>query len=360
MILAWDAADSARAAGYNVYRAKAGDLMGTAPLNASPLRLPAYRDTAVEVGKSYAYAVKAVDKNGNPGAVLSAPATAATEAGYVQARVFVPEGYTHGRPGMAVSNGEIYWLASDRVNVYDSAGHLVRSFGNAGPDSLNSAAAIRILGDTVYVADLDAYDPDSSGPAGKGKLPKPKLRKFARSGAPVGTLDLSAMTIAGLGWAFDFQLGAAGMIYATNGQYVYSLSPAGKLDSVASPLDAYSQNVFAKLEAAPEGFLLTGSYGIMDAAGSRKITQIVKVGADLKLGPVATQAVFLNAFISDAAGNSWLVHDDSLAEARAADGTVTRRITLPKKLYREIQEEDGAVYLYDATDYAIRIWRRRG
>jgi hypothetical protein len=125
-------------------------------------------------------------------------------------------------------------------------------------------------------------------------------------------------------------------------------------------LDAYSQNVFAKLEAAPEGFLLTGSYGIMDAAGSRKITQIVKVGADLKLGPVATQAVFLNAFISDASGNSWLVHDDSLAEARAADGTVTRRITLPKKLYREIQEEDGAVYLYDATDYAIRIWRRRG
>lgn len=359
VVLTWDPADSARAAGYNVYRAVSGGLMGTVPLNAAPVRLPAYRDTTAELGKTYAYAVKAVDKNGNPGTLLSAPATASAEAGYVQARVFVPEGGTRGRPGMAVSNGEIYWLASDRVNVYDSAGRLVRAFGNDGSEPMNNAAAIRIAGDTVFVADLDTYNPDSLGLAGKGKFSKPKIRKFNRSGAPIGALDLSPLSFPGLDWAFDFQLGAAGMLYATNGSFVYSLSPGGKVDSVASPLDAFSQNIFAKLEAAPEGFLLAGSYGAIDGSGSRKITQFVKVGLGLELGPVASQPVFMNAFISDASGNSWLVHDDSLAEARAADGTVTRRISLPKKLYREIQVEDGVVYLFDTVDYAIRIWRRR-
>jgi hypothetical protein len=358
--LAWDPADSARAAGYNVYRAKAGDLMGTAPLNPSPLRTPAYRDTAVESGMSYAYAVKAVDGNGNPGPVLSAPATVATEAGYVQARLFVPEGGTNGRPCMAVSGGEIYWLRFDRVDVYDTLGNRVRAFGNAGAEPLNNGAAIRILGDTVFVADLDTYNVDSATTGIiKPKFPHPKLRKFDRSGNLLGTVDLGAGGGSSFDGAFDFQFGAGGMLYATNGRFVYSLSPGGKADSVASPLDAFSQNVFAKLEAAPDGFVLAGSYGIMDGSGSRKVAQFVKVGSGLELGPVATQPVFLNAFLSDAQGNTWMVRDDSIAEARSPQGTVTRRIRLPKKLYREIQVEDGALYLFDTVDNAIRIWRRR-
>jgi hypothetical protein len=131
----------------------------------------------------------------------TAPATAATEAGYFQARVFVPEGGVRGRPGMDVSQGEIYWLASDRVNVYDSLGRLVRAFGNGGSEPLNNAIAIRISGDTVYVADLDDYNPDSAGLGSKDKFPKPKLRKFDRSGALIGTLDLGALTFPGLDWA---------------------------------------------------------------------------------------------------------------------------------------------------------------
>jgi hypothetical protein len=354
IFLAWDPADSARAAGYNIYRAMAGELMGTAPLNASPIRQPAYRDTTVEIGKTYAYTVKAVDRNGNPGQILSAPATAATEAAYAQARLFVPSFGTRSRPGMVVSGGEIYWLHSNGVLVYDTTGRLLRTF-EGGAEPLIDAVAIRIFGDTVYVADT-GYDRDNPAVS---DFPRPRLRKFNRSGIAVGSVDISALSVDGNTEIFDFQLGAQGMIYAANGSFIYSLSPSGKADSVASPLDAYSQNMFGKLEASPEGFLLAGSYGVIDASGRRTITQFVKAGDDLKLGPVTSMPVFMNAFISDAEGNSWLVHDDTLVERRSPEGTVTQRISVPKKLYREIQVEDGVVYLFDVSDLVIRIWRRR-
>ena len=53
-------------AGYNVYRHEPG----TAPVRLNPelVKTPAYRDTAVVPGKTYAYSVSAVDLRGNESA----------------------------------------------------------------------------------------------------------------------------------------------------------------------------------------------------------------------------------------------------------------------------------------------------
>jgi len=53
-------------AGYNVYRHEAGG--AAVKLNGDPVKTPAYRDTSVAAGKSYLYAVSAVDVRGNESA----------------------------------------------------------------------------------------------------------------------------------------------------------------------------------------------------------------------------------------------------------------------------------------------------
>jgi fibronectin type 3 domain-containing protein len=52
--------------GYNVYRHEQGSAQ--VKVNAEPLKTPAYRDATVASGKSYVYAVSAVDLRGNESA----------------------------------------------------------------------------------------------------------------------------------------------------------------------------------------------------------------------------------------------------------------------------------------------------
>ena len=58
-------------AGYNVYRLEAGAETGSGAgekmvkVNSELVKSPAYRDSAVESGKTYTYSVTAVDVRGN-------------------------------------------------------------------------------------------------------------------------------------------------------------------------------------------------------------------------------------------------------------------------------------------------------
>ena len=61
--LIWAPVSDVDLAGYNVYRRD--DSGSPAKLNREPVRAPAYRDSSVEAGKRYAYAVTAVDSRGN-------------------------------------------------------------------------------------------------------------------------------------------------------------------------------------------------------------------------------------------------------------------------------------------------------
>jgi len=70
--LIWAPVASADLAGYNVYRSESGGAF--AKINSDPVKTPSYRDTAVTSGKTYAYAVSAVDVRGNESA-RSEPAT---------------------------------------------------------------------------------------------------------------------------------------------------------------------------------------------------------------------------------------------------------------------------------------------
>jgi hypothetical protein len=64
--LIWAPVTDLDLAGYNVYRHEAGG--AAVKLNAEPLKAPAYRDTLVASGKTYFYAVAAVDVRGNESA----------------------------------------------------------------------------------------------------------------------------------------------------------------------------------------------------------------------------------------------------------------------------------------------------
>lgn len=62
--LAWSPSPEQDLAGYNVYRS---DGASVARLNQEPLAIPLFRDSAVSVGTSYRYWVKAADREGNEG-----------------------------------------------------------------------------------------------------------------------------------------------------------------------------------------------------------------------------------------------------------------------------------------------------
>lgn len=64
--LVWAPVTDADLAGYNVYRREEG--AAAIKLNAELDKTPAYRDTAVEAGRHYFYAVSAVDERGNESA----------------------------------------------------------------------------------------------------------------------------------------------------------------------------------------------------------------------------------------------------------------------------------------------------
>jgi hypothetical protein len=66
--LIWAPVTNADLAGYNVYRSEAGGGVAgekMVKVNAELVKSPAYRDTAVESGKTYTYSVSAVDVRGN-------------------------------------------------------------------------------------------------------------------------------------------------------------------------------------------------------------------------------------------------------------------------------------------------------
>lgn len=66
--LIWAPVTSADLAGYNVYRSETGGAGGGAAMvkvNSELVKSPAYRDIAVESGKTYLYSVSAVDARGN-------------------------------------------------------------------------------------------------------------------------------------------------------------------------------------------------------------------------------------------------------------------------------------------------------
>lgn len=66
--LIWAPVTSADLAGYNIYRTESGHAQGdqaAVKLNSELVNAPAYRDTAVAPGKTYAYSISAVDVRGN-------------------------------------------------------------------------------------------------------------------------------------------------------------------------------------------------------------------------------------------------------------------------------------------------------
>ena len=349
--LSWAAADTARVSGYNVYRAAPGAPFGTVSINPEPIVKAAYRDTAIEIGKTYVYAIKALDKNGNAGPVFSASVSAAAAGGYALARTIKPEGYSVDTAPLAVSGGEIFWLQPDRVDVYDTAGVLKRSFGNTGPDSILYGVGIRVFGDTVYVIDKLGFGFD------KKKDGESRIVKFTKAGKAAGVIDLLA-TFAEGGYrdGADLHPGPDGTLFATNGIDVFAIHPGGRIDTVPSPLEAGFTNLFAKLEPVGGKMLIMGSYRQMP--GDIRKTQSALIGSDLTAGPLKNEEYFLNAYAGDAEGNTWIVKDDSLVQEFGSDQALIRRIRLPEALYRDIQVDNGVVYLYDYSASAIRIYRK--
>lgn len=349
--LAWQPADPALVSGYNIYRAAPGAPFGSVPFNAAPIVKASYRDTAVEMGKTYAYAVKALDGNGNPGAVFSAPVSALAAPEYALARSFQPAGYTGDVSPLAVSGAEIFWLRPTGVDVYDTAGALLRSFGAEGPDPLIHATAIRVFGDTVYVHDVKGET------VTQGKSEGVHIRKFTKAGKPAGAVDLSDLYSKGVaGSAADLRVEGDGTLFTTNGFMIYALRPNGALDSAALPLDAEFANIFAKLESVGGNLLVMGSYRIWP--GDIRKTQSALMSPGLVPGPRLGADYFLNAYAGDAEGNTWIIRDDSLIQEWDKDGAVKRKIRLPESLYRDIQFESGVIYLFDYTAGAILIYRR--
>ena len=66
--LIWAPVTSADLAGYNVYRKEAASAEAPMKVNVELVKTPSYRDSAVSAGKTYVYAVSAVDVRGNESA----------------------------------------------------------------------------------------------------------------------------------------------------------------------------------------------------------------------------------------------------------------------------------------------------
>jgi len=158
---------------------------------------------------------------------------------------------------------------------------------------------------------------------------------------------------------FDMQKGPDGSLYVTNGEKVFAFSPAGRIDSVDSPLPADVRMFGSRMERVPGGFAMLGSYCILDAGGSRCVAKSVTLGFDLRSGPVDSLPISVTGYAADGAGNLWTIQGDSLVEARDPNGKVFRRFQVPKGTYRHLEVEDGVLYLFETQANRIRIWRRK-
>jgi hypothetical protein len=354
--LSWLGLDTTKTAGYNLYRAPKGTPFGSVPLNAAPIAAPAYVDTAVEAGQEYVYAVKALDRNGNPGKILSSAASVNTAPAYVLAGTIKPQGYTQDNAPLAVSAGEIYWLEPDRVDVYDTSGTLERTFGNQGADSLIQTLAIRVIGDIVYVVDRSRSSFDFTK---DDKNLRILLKSFSKQGDFLGSRDVTGFFDQDrLSAAYDFQISGDGTLFTTTGYAIHTLSPSGIADSIASPLGLDVQNLFSKVEFVGDKLLVMGSFRILPSG--RKTTRLTLLDRDLTVSRLDSADYFLNAYAGDAQGNIWVIRDDSLAVAMTPALEVTRKVKLPKSLYRDILVDEGVLYIFDYETTSILIYRKPG
>jgi hypothetical protein len=101
-----------------------------------------------------------------------------------------------------------------------------------------------------------------------------------------------------------------------------------------------------------------GSFRILPSG--RKTTRLTLLDRDLTVSRLDSADYFLNAYAGDAQGNIWVIRDDSLAVAMTPALEVTRKVKLPKSLYRDILVDEGVLYIFDYETTSILIYRKPG
>ena len=307
--LHWLPGDSTKIAGYNIYRTATGSPFPSTPRNFTLITTNTFQDFNLVIDSGYSYAVKAVDKNGNVGQTFSATASIVAGAAYELIRTLIPQGNTRDQTPLAISNGEVYWLLYDRVNVYDSLSSLPRTFPLRGSSANLEGMAIRVIGDTVYVMQTSKMDQPS-------KNSRFYLMKYSKQGDFLDSLILDGVyqTI-GIG-SVDFWVDGKGTLFANNAFTIYSLDANGKRDSMASPLAPELKNIYSKLTPVGNKLLIMGGIRNMTLGINR--CQLAYLNTDLTLAKLDSTTFFLNAYSGDDKGNVWVVQDDSIVIAPTA------------------------------------------
>lgn len=350
--LKWLPGDSSKIAGYNIYRTATGSPFPSTPRNVTLITVNNYQDGGFTIDSGYSYAVKAVDKNGNVGQTFSIPASIVAGAAYTLVRTVRPQGYTRDPTPLAVSNGEIYWLLSNRVDVYDSSGTPRSSFPLHGLSASLEGVSLRVIGDTVYVMQVPANNIRPS------KSSRCFLMKYSKQGDFLDSLILDNVFQSIGPGSVDFWVDGKGTLIANNSATLYSIAPNGKRDSISSPLVPEVQSLYSKLTPTGNKLLIMGGIRNMTLGINR--CQFALLNADLTVAKLDSTTFFLNAYSGDDKGNIWVVQDDSLVIGMTPDQKVNEHISLPILDYRDIQVDGDDIYVYEASGNVIQIYRQKG
>ncbi len=356
VLLSWHPTDTAQIAGYYVYRAAGNGSIGSIPLNADPIPDTSFSDTTAKVDSQYVYAVKAVDKNGNPSLMLSSVASVATPANYTFSRKIVPEGWSHGLTTLSVNAGKIYWMQDQQVAVYDTSGVLVSTFGSDHPGELNQPMLLKVIHDTVYVLDnpegMTRHD---------NKFGDIVIKKYSPQGTFMDSLSIKGIFQSLFRSNGDFWITEDGVLFAGSDDMLYVRHPDGNIDSVQSTVRPPFFNI--TLAWAPDEdrlLVISGIFIYTLGTGGTGDTRIAVIEKDLSLARLDSATYKLNAATVDDTGRIWVVRDDARIQTLTNNREVIRNISLPKAEYRDIViDEEDNIYLYNSTPNAILIYRKR-
>ena len=345
--ITWNSPDTAMVSGYKVFRGIEGEPLPSNPINTFLVTGNSFIDSTCGPDSTWYYFVAAVGSEGQQSAYSNSDTIRSVCAyTYVKSIENISLGASYTQ--FAVRNAHLYWLNQSKVEIHDTSGALISSFGDTEASSRIFPASPKIYKDTFCIMLGDSSRKKVSSTI--------TVQKFDLSGSfygsesfTIGFSEFSATPVFG-----DFTTGDNGDLYYTTGNMVYRISTTGAIDSIPSPLSSQLRHPIQRME-------YTGSF-ILYPMSIKNLTT----------GTVTTEIALLNPDLSlkHLYQNDWLVQGFSISpenelfmiagnEIRVLDQDMQtlKKIPIPVSMYKDVEVDiDGTVYVYDYQNSRILIY----
>lgn len=349
--ISWQPLDTSVVAGYKVFRGVVGNPPPSSPLNAFLVTGNTYVDSTCGPDSGFYYFVAAVNGAGQQGN-YSRPDTIRTVGAYKLIKIINGVSLGTSWTQFAVRNAKLYWMNRNAVEIHDTAGALLNTFGDTSKLGLPMNSNPKIYGDTLFVEMVDSIFNKANAFL--------RIKKYNLSGSYLG-LDSLAIGAAGVVampvMSGDFTMGDSGDIYYTEGSEILRFRQDGIYDKITSPLSSQLRQPIQRIEYFNS--VILNPMSLHNITTNVVTTEIALLSRNLVLEQLTQNDWWPQGFSVSPSGQIFLIVNTDIRIV-TKDMVILKKIPIPVSLYKDVEVDvDGTVYLYDYGGSRIMVYAPR-